>query len=347
MEMNDKNDQVNDDSNEPDFKDLISQAINNFVELPDVSSQLEDSRTKLIDSFEEYFKDTGISESLSELSNQALNLVVSAQPHVYEALRESVSQFFSSIDISSIIAPLESTIKTITSKRFIDIQNRTQWPLFFIDSQAVIDEIARLDDEVDDDTLTLNVYSIAQNYLNQQWVLDIQKRWANLNIVDDDKKHLLSEALQRHIDGDYYASVLLLITLFSGFIENYGEDSIDIAIEQQKTFEQRLSEYGLKKKNIERPNSLKTKDYLILCSLFVDYNDSIWKSIFDYFFYTILYSDTDYESLAEHNPLRNKICHGEQTNYGTWEHSIKLILSIDLLFKIGDAIYMALNLKAI
>ncbi len=343
--MDNENDQVSSSDNEPDFKELMSQIINKYVKIPDVSNQIKNSTTGLTGLFEGYFKDIGISEALSELSNQTLNLVVSAQPHVYESLREITKQIFSSTKINSIIASFEPIIKIITSKRFIDIQNRTKWPLYFIDIQSAIEEIAHLDDGVDDVTLTLNVYSIAQKYLNQQWVLDIQKRWSDLDIVDDDKKFLLLEALQRHIDGDCYASVLLLITLFSGFIEIYGNDSIDIAIDKQEIFDQRITDYELNKKNINNPRSFRTKDYLILCSLFVDYNDSIWKSIIDYLFYTILYSKEDYESLAEHNPLRNKICHGEQINYGTWECSIKLILAIDLLFRIGDAVHIALISK--
>ena len=42
--------------------------------------------------------------------------------------------------------------------------------------------------------------------------------------------------------------------------------------------------------------------------------------------------------LAAHNPLRNKICHGQQTEYGTQEHSLKAILVTDIVIRYGAAI---------
>lgn len=42
--------------------------------------------------------------------------------------------------------------------------------------------------------------------------------------------------------------------------------------------------------------------------------------------------------LAAHNPLRNKICHGQQTEYGTQEHSLKAILVTDIVIRYGTAI---------
>ena len=51
------------------------------------------------------------------------------------------------------------------------------------------------------------------------------------------------------------------------------------------------------------------------------------------------------EEIAAHNPLRNKICHGEQTNYGTREHSLKAILATDLLIRLGNAARQGMLLK--
>ena len=35
------------------------------------------------------------------------------------------------------------------------------------------------------------------------------------------------------------------------------------------------------------------------------------------------------------DPGRNKICHGELTNYGTQKHALKAILVIDIIFQLG------------
>lgn len=52
------------------------------------------------------------------------------------------------------------------------------------------------------------------------------------------------------------------------------------------------------------------------------------------------------EAIAAHNPLRNKICHGVQTNYGTEEHSLKAILAINLITRLGCAAQQGMRLTA-
>lgn len=45
-----------------------------------------------------------------------------------------------------------------------------------------------------------------------------------------------------------------------------------------------------------------------------------------------LTNDMD-DELAAHNPLRNKICHGVQTEYGSLEYSLKAILVTDIVIR--------------
>lgn len=42
--------------------------------------------------------------------------------------------------------------------------------------------------------------------------------------------------------------------------------------------------------------------------------------------------------VADHNPLRNKICHGDQTEYDTKERSLKAILVTDIIIRFGAAL---------
>lgn len=44
------------------------------------------------------------------------------------------------------------------------------------------------------------------------------------------------------------------------------------------------------------------------------------------------------ENIALHNPLSNKISHGIQTNYGTWEHALKTTLVTDILIRLGSMV---------
>jgi hypothetical protein len=40
-------------------------------------------------------------------------------------------------------------------------------------------------------------------------------------------------------------------------------------------------------------------------------------------------------------PHRNKICHGEQLNFGTQEHALKAIFIIDSLISFSNEIYLS------
>lgn len=57
----------------------------------------------------------------------------------------------------------------------------------------------------------------------------------------------------------------------------------------------------------------------------------------DYIVDVVLTGKMD-DELAARNPLRNKICHGDQTEYGTKEHSLKAILVTDIMIRLGSAV---------
>ena len=57
-----------------------------------------------------------------------------------------------------------------------------------------------------------------------------------------------------------------------------------------------------------------------------------WEAITDYIYNVVLTSHGD--EYRDHNPLRNKICHGDQLDFGTEEKSLKGIFVIDLLLNL-------------
>ena len=57
-----------------------------------------------------------------------------------------------------------------------------------------------------------------------------------------------------------------------------------------------------------------------------------WEAMTDYIYNVVLTSHG--EEYRDHNPLRNKICHGDQLDFGTEEKSLKSIFVIDLLLNL-------------
>lgn len=53
------------------------------------------------------------------------------------------------------------------------------------------------------------------------------------------------------------------------------------------------------------------------------------------YIYNIILTSKDSMNQSSH-PCRNKICHGIQLNFGTREHALKSILTIDMMIRLGE-----------
>ena len=60
---------------------------------------------------------------------------------------------------------------------------------------------------------------------------------------------------------------------------------------------------------------------------------------------TEILCSSDSKKRWETQPLRNKICHGDQLNFGTEEHSLKAILTVDMLIQLAYEINRIAELK--
>ena len=70
----------------------------------------------------------------------------------------------------------------------------------------------------------------------------------------------------------------------------------------------------------------------------------MWDAMGDYIKNVTLYSGTDYSHI-DNQPLRNKIGHGDQLNFGTKEHSLKAILTIDMMVQLAYEINRIVDLR--
>lgn len=53
------------------------------------------------------------------------------------------------------------------------------------------------------------------------------------------------------------------------------------------------------------------------------------------YIYNIIFTSEDSMNQSS-QPCRNKICHGIQLNFGTREHALKSILTIDMMIRLGE-----------
>lgn len=70
----------------------------------------------------------------------------------------------------------------------------------------------------------------------------------------------------------------------------------------------------------------------------------MWDAMGDYIKNVTLYSGKDYSHI-DNQPLRNKIGHGDQLNFDTKEHSLKAILTIDMMVQLAYEINRIVDLR--
>lgn len=189
------------------------------------------------------------------------------------------------------------------------------WPLFSIEEHAK-DKIFEIHKTaVSKKDLTDELQTFALGYYSDTELLQMQDRWLVSSLTGDDVKRLLLESISRHIKKDYLASTsvlaCLLDRLLGGLLYDLKESS---GIEKAATKRQ-LKNYL--SENDEVPTEMSLFLYLLNC--------------------TLLSGSIEY-GITDANPLRNKICHGDQTNYDTVIHSLKSILLVDSILSVRKRI---------
>lgn len=293
---------------------------------------------------------TEIQEQLQPLySSIAFNyekLLPAFQPQVFEAAQrvaQAVSGSIPKIDFSGIS---ETFRKAHESRRFIDVLAQTHWPLYFVDREALLKELLALNEALSGDELETAVGEVASDYLDEEWLNETRERWQAIEVVNEEERTLLLDAMSRHESGDYVGSTSILMCLFEGFGESFVRASSALANVDSELFDWEAEKHGLSpllKKNGEAREP-RAKDNVLLLLLQTEQGWLTWKAASSYVIDVVLTNDDD-AVLMERNPLRNKICHGVQTNYGTWRHSAKAILATDMLLRMGAIAIAAAEAK--
>lgn len=237
--------------------------------------------------------------------------------------------------ISDAVRPI-----ALKAKR-VEILGRANWPMYLIDDAQVCDGLDALSSHANDEELMKAVTEIACDALGSDWLDETRSRWEGHDELTPGEKGVLKRALRRHEMGDYEGCVALLMNLFEGLIEKYCPPEVQkLEGEQAEIFDLHASELGLDpshngKGKARRLTNAKDK---VLVMVFL--SESGWYTFqhaADYIV-SITLTNKMNADIAEHNPLRNKICHGDQTEYDSKEHSLKAILVADVLIRFGSAL---------
>lgn len=213
--------------------------------------------------------------------------------------------------------------------KFISIASDINFPIYFeIDTelQDCILEIVTVDVSKSEERIE-KIEKCIMEYYNHEVLHSIMNVWLQQSWIDQWQKEALEEAIKDYEEERYYSTGSILMCQLGGLITrlyDVAKTLQEIPKEEKKEI---LSLYDIRK-----PNSEKAK--VIQMMSIQDQGILLWERSANYFVNYIYSSSGDMRKFTE-DPGRNKICHGELTNYGTQKHALKAILVTDIIFQLG------------
>lgn len=293
------------------------------------------------------------SDALNEISMNAVSslkittdysAVLQATRPTMERVIKTAKAVANAIDMSPIINAFNPIAVKLNR---LNVLTKAEWPLYLIENQKACERIDSLPEDITDDELKSRVSEIAYECLNEEWLNETKAIWESHKELSDGEKKLLVSALERHRINDFEGCVSLLMNIFEGLIEKYAPQIKALNGEQAELFDMYAGQLGLKGTVSDgKPRNLRNiKDKVLMILITSESGWMVFDKAIEYLVKITLTNGMNAD-IAAHNPLRNKICHGEQTEFGTLEHSLKPILVTDLIIRYGGALLEGQSLES-
>ena len=199
--------------------------------------------------------------------------------------------------------------------------------MFLIDDDALRQDIlTACADQEDGEAVREIVFS----YCSDDFLKAMEDDWNSCEAISVKRKPILSEAMLMHKQGYYYASTSMLMCQVYGV----ASDIMDLAKKNGLEIDDDEKDFVSEYFEIKREDVDKEKGRLLQMTVMTESGMMLWNSMAKYLQSEILCSSDSKKRWAT-QPLRNKICHGDQLNFGTKEHSLKAILTIDMLIQLA------------
>ena len=262
----------------------------------------------------------------------------SLQAPAYEKIREIGKLYASCFNFPapSLERLSKSAERMQTQMKFLSCIKKTNWPLQFTADEALIESLAEIEsrDGLEEDEYVGLVDEIIFENLDETRLEMMRCSWKSCYGLNREIFGTLTKALHLHQHAEYMACVSILMCLFESFIDDTYKTIKSIAEYDQELIDLYRSERGQVKDVGKEPRYVKERLLALVGTQ--DKGVYFWKSAFDYIADITLTSKQDFQDMSERNPLRNKICHGAQTNYGTKLHSLKAIVVTDLVIQLRE-----------
>jgi DNA-directed RNA polymerase subunit H (RpoH/RPB5) len=220
--------------------------------------------------------------------------------------------------------------ETLKSWQFQQIISVIDFPVYFENGTELQNEILEICHEDQDGNGEYPIEEIKNciyDYYDNTMLSEISQIWLNQDWIKSERKAALNEAIETYKEGHYYSTGSILMCQIGGLISELYEISDGDKMMPREEKQEILSLY-----NITKENSEKAKVIEMMAAQ--SQGIYLWYNSAEYFT-TYIYSSSKDMNNFNNDPGRHKICHGEQTNYGTQEHALKSILAIDIIVQLG------------
>lgn len=284
------------------------------------SEMIQKSISRMQETMEELNK--SIMSSISDLVS-GVNIISS----IGESIHNSLEKIVDSI-ASYTIPEINISQEARNRGRFLNIAEENALPIFLETDTPLQENILKIVKNSSKDKLKNNLEEAMLNYYDNEQIDNILDYWIEQKWIEEERKKILKEAVEVYKLGYYAASTSTLMCQIGGVITRlYELANIDPKVEEYET--EMLTEiYNISKINSEKMKAVVMMD-LQKSGLFN------WYRCANYLVYFVYSSNKKMTHFAK-DPGRNKICHGEQYNYGNRLLALKAILSMDMIIQLSD-----------
>lgn len=219
--------------------------------------------------------------------------------------------------------------QTYNRWKFISIASDINFPIYFEVDTELQDSILEIvtADVSESEERTEKIEKCIMEYYNHEVLHSIMDVWLEQSWIDQWQKEALEEAIEDYEEERYYSTGSILMCQLGGLITRLYDATKTLEEIPQEEKKEILSLYDIGKANSEKAK-------VIQMMSIQDQGILLWERSADYFVNYIYSSSGDIRKFTD-DPGRNKICHGELTNYGTQKHALKAILVTDIIFQLG------------
>lgn len=273
-----------------------------------------------------------ISENYSEMLKISADVIASSFQllNISNRMGTIIDELANSIQINLPKIELPKVDQqTYNRWKFISIASDINFPIYFEVNTKLQDSILEIvTTEVSNlEERTEKIEKCIMEYYNHEVLHSIMDVWLEQSWIDQWQKEALEEAIEDYEEGRYYSAGSILMCQLGGLITRLYDATKTLEQIPQEEKKEILSLYDIGKTNSEKAK-------VIQMMSIQDQGILLWERSADYFVNYIYSSSGDMRKFTE-DPGRNKICHGELTNYGTQKHALKAILVIDIVFQLG------------